>query len=116
MGGQLNYFGFFISDNYDTGHCKGHPLSTTFSNPSLSKKQDFTVAEMEVWRVGPIPRSDSDDEDSDNEHAKSILDGNREEKALLELAGITMKSEGVREPFEEVVIDEKTGKAKRPVY
>jgi len=36
--------------------------------------------------------------------------------ALLELAGIEMKSTGLREPFEEVVIDPKTGKPKRVVY
>lgn len=42
--------------------------------------------------------------------------GRGEETALLELAGIEMKSTGLREPFEEVVIDPKTGKPKRIVY
>lgn len=37
-----------MSDSYTDGHCKGHPLSTTFSNVVLSKQQEFKVAEMEV--------------------------------------------------------------------
>jgi len=110
MGGQMDYFGLFISDKYDSGHCKGHPRSSTFHNLVLSKQQDFRVDEMEVWRIGPLPESDEDEGGKG-----SILDGRKEDKALLEMAGIKMKSEGLREPPEEEP-EIVNGKAKRVVY
>lgn len=125
FGGQFDYFGLYVSGEYDTGHSKGHPLSSTFANPVLSHEQDFRVAEIEVWRVGPEERDeveiddDGEDEDGDGPKVgKSILDkAHAGDKVVLELAGRKMHSEDLRAPIEdEPVVYRADGKVKRPVY
>jgi hypothetical protein len=128
LGGQFDYFGLWISGEFDTGHSKGHPLSSTFANPQLSGQQDFKVDDVEMWRVGPEEKDEDEflnDESSDDEDSgagpkagKSILDkAAKADKALLELAGIKMHSEDIRTPeVEEKVEYRADGKVKRPVY
>lgn len=36
-GGQLDYFGLYLSASFHQGHSKGHPRSITFDNPRLSR-------------------------------------------------------------------------------
>ena len=56
MGGQLDYFGFFISSDFIHGHSKG--ISTTYNNPNLSSKQEFELEAVEVWLVREKERDD----------------------------------------------------------
>lgn len=48
MGGQFDYFGFFVGADFETGHSKAHPLSTTYNSPMLSSEMDFELAMLEV--------------------------------------------------------------------
>ena len=56
MGGQLQYCGLWLSGEFDSGHSRGRPSCTTYGSPSLSSTEDFTVAAVEAWGVGPRPR------------------------------------------------------------
>lgn len=53
MGGQLNYFGLWIDSDYGVGKCS--PSCTTYDSPMLSSTESFEIAAIEVWRVGPKP-------------------------------------------------------------
>ena len=64
MGGQLNYFGLWLEDEYGLGHSMAKPLSTTYHNPTLSKQPEFKYTDLEVWKVSNIQ------EDIEEEEAK----------------------------------------------
>lgn len=57
MGGQFDYFGFWLDHSFGTGHCKGEP-STTYGNPRLSAQESFSINELEVWGVGVPPETE----------------------------------------------------------
>lgn len=57
MGGQLNYFGLWLDENFGRGHCKGEPCST-YGNPQLSSSENFHVDQLEVWGLGVPPESE----------------------------------------------------------
>ncbi|NXM34363.1 TLDC1 protein, partial [Oxyruncus cristatus] len=99
MGGQHGYFGLWIDSDYGKGHSKAKPRCTTYNSPQLSAKEDFTLDAMEVWAVGDVPESVT-------KGKKSILDVDPEAQALLEMAGKSRQSEGLREPIEEDEDDE----------
>ncbi|NWU77984.1 TLDC1 protein, partial [Onychorhynchus coronatus] len=98
MGGQHGYFGLWIDSDYGKGHSKAKPRCTTYNSPQLSAKEDFTLDAMEVWAVGDVPES--------TKGKKSILDVDPQAQALLEMAGKSRQSEGLREPIEEDEDDE----------
>eukprot|EP01119_Soliformovum_irregulare_P024207 TRINITY_DN8623_c0_g1_i1.p1 TRINITY_DN8623_c0_g1~~TRINITY_DN8623_c0_g1_i1.p1 ORF type:complete len:273 (-),score=95.01 TRINITY_DN8623_c0_g1_i1:114-932(-) len=50
QGGQLDFFVWGISQNFEDGQCKGNP-SSTFGSPILSAKENWTLDYMEVWEV-----------------------------------------------------------------
>eukprot|EP00833_Pecoramyces_ruminatium_P010587 jgi/Orpsp1_1/1184619/evm.model.c7180000090286.1 len=56
MGGQFDYFGFFISSDFENGHSKG--ISTTYNNPSLCNQSDFKIDAIEVWLIKEKERDD----------------------------------------------------------
>jgi len=61
-GGQLNYFGLWIDGNFETGHSKAKPLSTTYNSPCLSGKESFKIKNIEVWCVlEPEPDPNAED-------------------------------------------------------
>ncbi|NXY63793.1 TLDC1 protein, partial [Callaeas wilsoni] len=95
MGGQHGYFGLWIDSDYGKGHSKAKPRCTTYNSPQLSAKEDFTLDAMEVWAVGDAPES------AGRKGKKSILDVDPQAQALLEMAGKSRQSEGLREPIEE---------------
>ncbi|NWV55991.1 TLDC1 protein, partial [Daphoenositta chrysoptera] len=95
MGGQHGYFGLWIDSDYGKGHSKAKPRCTTYNSPQLSAKEDFTLDAMEVWAVGDVPES------AGKKGKKSILDVDPQAQALLEMAGKSRQSEGLREPIEE---------------
>ena len=48
MGGQLDYFGLWISaKDFMHGHSKAGPRCSTYDSPQLSKRQEFRIDEME---------------------------------------------------------------------
>jgi TLD len=82
----------FLDKNFQHGHSRANPLSTTYSSPQLSGKEDFLVDEVEVWMIR--------ERNVDSiEYKKSILEGNSEAKALLEMSGKQIYSEGFRGPL-----------------
>eukprot|EP00039_Didymoeca_costata_P015800 m.273679 g.273679 ORF g.273679 m.273679 type:complete len:450 (-) comp16282_c7_seq1:145-1494(-) len=118
MGGQLEYFGFFISSNLESagihleGICRADPLSTTYNSPVLSTETSFQVEEMEVWRIGPVPELGI----KNKPKAMSILNERKEDQVILELAGKKMHAKDLPEMFEEDEVKIVNGKVKRPVY
>lgn len=50
MGGQFDFCGLWINSDIINGNSKATPLSSTYSSPQLSKKQEFKVDEIEgIW-------------------------------------------------------------------
>ncbi|XP_020610901.1 TLD domain-containing protein 1-like [Orbicella faveolata] len=90
MGGQFNYFGFWLDDDFGSGHSRGQPSCTTYGSPQLSAEEEFKLDKLEVWGVGVPPENELE--------KKSVLDTEIEAKAFLEVMGKKMHSEGYREP------------------
>ena len=53
MGGQMEYFGLWLSADYGAGHSKAKPRCTTYASPMLSASEEFQIDMLEVWGVGP---------------------------------------------------------------
>ncbi|XP_054748961.2 MTOR-associated protein MEAK7-like [Lytechinus pictus] len=104
MGGQFEYFGLWIDQDYGKGHSKAKPKCTTYDSPQLSGSENFVIDCIEVWAVGPLPKKKAED-DEDDEGRKSILDKDPEATALLELVGKSRKSEGLREVDDDATAD-----------
>ena len=90
----MEYFGLWISSDFGRGHSMARPKCTTYGSPTLSCKENFEVEQVEVWGAGkpPVPE--------DKAKEKSVLDSHREDKMILDLAGKTRHSEGLREDEE----------------
>ncbi|XP_046842990.1 MTOR-associated protein MEAK7-like [Xenia sp. Carnegie-2017] len=93
MGGQLEYFGFWLDSEFGPGHSMARPKSTTYGNPQLSSSEKFEVEEIEVWGVGTPPEQE--------ERERSVLDRETDAQAILDLIGKERQSEGFREPESE---------------
>ena len=52
MGGQLDYFGLWLSADFGKGHSKAKPKCTTYASPRLSAQEEFEVDVLELWGVG----------------------------------------------------------------
>ena len=50
LGGQLDYFGLYISEDF-TGHSRAEPKSTTYGNPPLSGSQEFDIDIIEIYQM-----------------------------------------------------------------
>lgn len=97
MGGQHGYFGLWLDSDFGRGHSRARPKCTTYGSPQLSGEEDFTLDSMEVWAVGKPPEPEGEE----GEAKKSILDVDPEIQAMMEIAGKTMHSQGLREPEED---------------
>ncbi|KAL2093072.1 hypothetical protein ACEWY4_010384 [Coilia grayii] len=95
MGGQHGYFGLWLDSDFGQGHSRARPKCTTYGSPQLSADEDFKLDAMEVWAVSEPPEQDPD------EKKRSILDADPEVQAMMEMAGKTLHSQGLREPEEE---------------
>lgn len=82
MGGQLDYFGLWLSANFTHGHSKSEPLSTTYSNPCLSSTPEFSIDTVEAWCV--LRRA------STGPTKKTNIMGRAAEMEFLELSGRRM--------------------------
>ncbi|XP_074644862.1 MTOR-associated protein MEAK7-like isoform X1 [Tubulanus polymorphus] len=88
MGGQLDHFGLWIDSEFGIGNSKALPKCTTYNSPQLSKEPNFAIEVLEVWGVGEAPAR--------SKKVTSVLDKDPSGKALLNLAGKQMASEGLR--------------------
>ncbi|XP_073962224.1 MTOR-associated protein MEAK7 isoform X2 [Choristoneura fumiferana] len=94
MGGQFDFGGIWVNaDPFGEGS-SAESCSTYRGYKRLSKEPKFRIRSLEVWGVGekPLTVRDSDERDV------SVLDVNPEAKAILDMAGRTRHSEGIREP------------------
>lgn len=57
MGGQLNYFGLWLDENFGSGHSRGQPSCTTYGSPQLSSEEEFKIDRLEAWGVGVPPEN-----------------------------------------------------------
>jgi len=93
MGGQFDYFGFFISSDFENGHSKG--VSTTYNNPSLSSQSEFKLDAIEVWLVKEKERDDRLIDDKKLKQQGSVL--NRiDDMTFLEMSGVKMYSKDIK--------------------
>jgi hypothetical protein len=90
MGGQMDYFGLYVHDSFDGGHCRGDP-STTFGNAMLSGKEEYEIESVEVWIVKQKVVSD--------EEKGSVLE-NTAASQLLEMSGRKMYSKDLARPID----------------
>ncbi|XP_060892419.1 MTOR-associated protein MEAK7 [Labrus mixtus] len=98
MGGQHGYFGLWLDSDFGRGHSRARPKCTTYGSPQISGEEDFTLDLMEVWAVGKPPEPEEGEE---GQGKKSILDVDPEVQAMMEMAGKTLHSQGLREPEED---------------
>ncbi|EDV99216.1 MTOR-associated protein MEAK7 [Drosophila grimshawi] len=95
MGGQFEFWGLWLDCMFGEG--QSVESCTTYGDyVQLSKRKQFKIRNMEVWAVGDLPVKD--DEEGGDGQKRSILDTNLEDRAMLEIAGKTMHSDGLREP------------------
>jgi len=92
MGGQLDYFGFYINADFIHGHSKG--VSTTYNNPNLSSKQEFEIEAIEVWLVKEKER---DDRLIDKRKLKQgTIMSRMEDMTFLEMSGVKLYSKDLK--------------------
>ncbi|XP_020806444.1 TLD domain-containing protein 1 [Drosophila serrata] len=97
MGGQFDFWGLWIDCMFGDG--QSVESCTTFKDyVQLSKRKQFKIRNMEVWAVGDLPVKDEDEEGGGEGQKRSVLDSNLEDRAMLEIAGKKMHSDGLREP------------------
>ncbi|RUS27520.1 hypothetical protein BC938DRAFT_483124 [Jimgerdemannia flammicorona] len=51
LGGQMDYFGLWISADFEHGHSRAAPHCTTYASPKLAGKEEFIVDEVEGMYV-----------------------------------------------------------------
>ncbi|XP_017302330.2 TLD domain-containing protein 1-like isoform X2 [Diaphorina citri] len=91
FGGQFEYWGLWIDSEYGQGECN-KTCSTFKDYQMLSHDKHFKIMHIELWGVGiPPPTAEEKGE-------RSVLDADPTASALLELAGKTKHSAGLREP------------------
>ncbi|XP_049777577.1 MTOR-associated protein MEAK7-like isoform X3 [Schistocerca cancellata] len=94
MGGQHNYFGFWLDAEFGSGHCS--ETCTTYRNyHMLSAQKCFQIEHVEAWGVGPEPEVEEESK------GRSVLDTQTEARAVMEMAGKVQYSDGYREPEED---------------
>lgn len=95
MGGQTSYWGLWIDSEYGIG--QSNVSCSTYSDYSmLSATKDFKISSLEVWCVKEKPKLDDEEEERKKPSKKDDWDMN-----LLEMAGRTKYSEGLRDEDEE---------------
>ncbi|XP_021914085.1 TLD domain-containing protein 1 isoform X2 [Zootermopsis nevadensis] len=95
LGGQFEYFGIWLDAEFGKGHCS--ETCTTYRNyKMLSATKYFEIDLVEVWAVGPeFERKDTEDVRT------SVRESDLEAKALLQMAGKTLHSEGMDDNLNE---------------
>ncbi|CAH2097497.1 unnamed protein product [Euphydryas editha] len=94
MGGQFQFGGIWVNAEPFGEGSSAESCSTFRGYRRLSREPSFRIRSLEVWGVGDKPVCDKDEDERD----LSVLDANPEAKAILDMAGRTRHSEGLREP------------------
>ncbi|KAI9013255.1 TLD-domain-containing protein [Gaertneriomyces semiglobifer] len=87
FGGQLSYFGLYVSDNFTTGHSMASPRSTTFNSPQLSGHPDFEIDTVEVYLIKEVERDDRLVDPKEARRAKGSILEQAEAMTVLEMGG-----------------------------
>lgn len=96
MGGQHGYCGLWLDSEYGRGHTS--EVCTTYRGyGQMSHSKQFQFRHLEVWGLGQPPPTPQEKGER-VQGGSSILDGNSESKAIIQMAGKTMHSDGIREP------------------
>ena len=93
FGGQLDYFGLFLKDDF-TGSSFAKPTSTTYGSPQLSANETFKITHLEVVTVEEY---DPEEYFIKNPGFQQLF-GKKENMEFLELAGIEMYSKSIPPP------------------
>ncbi|KAI3657449.1 hypothetical protein MP638_002261 [Amoeboaphelidium occidentale] len=93
MGGQFDYFGFFLSADFIHGHSKANPVSSTFQNPTLSGQEEFLIDKVYAIRVKEISKQTLDRERALRASGKRAQ--KQEVLEFLDMAGIKTYSKQV---------------------
>ncbi|XP_014294785.1 MTOR-associated protein MEAK7 [Halyomorpha halys] len=95
MGGQLNYFGFFLSSDYGVGSVS--KTCTTFGNYiPLASQYDFRFTRLEIWGIGdPEDKTASAKAKQD----KLVMERDPAAQALLEMMGKAGHSKNLPDPY-----------------
>jgi len=94
MGGQFDYFGFFINSDFESGHSKG--ISTTYNNPSLcGQSSDFKIDAIEVWLIKEKERDDRLIDDKKLKQQGTVM-SRMEDMTFLEMSGVKMYSKDIK--------------------
>ena len=102
FGGQFNYFGLWIDENFGTGHSKAKPLSTTFNSPRLSGTEEFKISHMEAWcLLEPVV-----DPNREDPNQKGVLESFKEDRAILEMSGRVQHAKTLRAAEDTVFEDD----------
>lgn len=88
FGGQVGYFSLLIEDSLDTGMSRP---AATYGSPSLASSEKFEIDQVEVWLVA------EPEEDLQAGPGGTAIDKFKEDKHLLEVAGVQMHSDGYRD-------------------
>ncbi|KAJ3278759.1 hypothetical protein HK104_002044 [Borealophlyctis nickersoniae] len=97
FGGQMDYFGLWVDSSFEKGYSKAHPVSITYNNTRLSGSEEFDIDFVEAWC---IKEKEVDDRLVTNTK-QSILSGNSEAEAFLEMGGKQIYSKDLRHPLNE---------------
>ncbi|KJH42163.1 hypothetical protein DICVIV_11851 [Dictyocaulus viviparus] len=92
IGGYKSTWPFFIHEEYGKGTTLANISS--FEKCHLSGSDSFVISNIEVWRVGEKPSMPANNDCSLIE--KSIIDKDVEARAMLEISGHKMQSDGYR--------------------
>lgn len=95
MGGQLDYWGLWLDAEYGIG--QSNVSCSTYSDYSmLSAVKDFKIDALEVWCVKEKPKNDDDEEERQLLSSRDDWD-----MKLLEMAGRTKYSDGLKDENDE---------------
>ncbi|KAI8062172.1 TLD-domain-containing protein [Gongronella butleri] len=92
MGGQFDYAGLWINDDFAHGHSRGGPLCSTYQSPRLCQEDPFDIDEVEVWLVCPAVQ-----DEEGMEPGSSVLD-RAEDMEFLEMSGKKLYSKDLGKP------------------
>eukprot|EP00834_Sanchytrium_tribonematis_P002142 NODE_60_length_27201_cov_1.043318.p12 type:complete len:322 gc:universal NODE_60_length_27201_cov_1.043318:19060-18095(-) len=94
FGGQLEYFGLFLKDDF-TGNCFAKPTSSTYSSPQFTSEENFKIDQLEAISV-----FEYDPEEFKIKNPNYSPFSRAENMEFLEMAGFEMHSKSIPPPVE----------------
>uniref|UniRef100_A0A183UT08 Protein kinase domain-containing protein n=1 Tax=Toxocara canis TaxID=6265 RepID=A0A183UT08_TOXCA len=98
FGGSNEHWSFFLHEEFGKGNSSAN--ISTFEKCWLAGQSEFTVKNVEAWRIGKARKRRRYDSEGNEiiEKEISALDRDPQSAAILELSGKPMHSDGFREP------------------